>query len=352
MRTHKPWYRASNDAWYVEINGKQVRLAKGQANEKKAYAEFYRRMAQGPGGLPKADTVKVAHVCDLFLSWSQKHHEDRSFKWYRSFLQSFCGFDRVGTLPALEVKPFHVTQWLDANPKWKTARRCATICVKRAFNWAFSEGMISENPLRSLRKPPSVSRDRILTPKEREELFAAIKDQQFRDFVFALQETGCRPSEVRKVTAENVSLEHGVWILQHHKTRKKTGQPRVIYLTEPMIELTKRLMVRNPQGPLFRGPRGNKPFSKNGVRCRFRRLRQKLPHLKGVISYTYRHSYATDALERGVPVATVAELIGHKDLRMIANHYGHLSEKRRHLQDAARKAAGYAEGPPQQKRPA
>jgi hypothetical protein len=40
MRPQKPWYRASKDAWYVEINGRQVRLAKGKANQKAAWEEF------------------------------------------------------------------------------------------------------------------------------------------------------------------------------------------------------------------------------------------------------------------------------------------------------------------------
>ena len=53
-----------------------------------------------------------------------------------------------------------------------------------------------------------------------------------------------------------------------------------------------------------------------------------------------------------MPVATVAELAGHKDLKMIQSHYCHLSEKRKHLQDAARKAAGCGEAPPKEKRPA
>lgn len=344
MRTHKPWYRASNDAWYVEINGKQVRLAKGKANQKTAYDTFYRLMAQGPGGLPKADKIKVAHVCDYFLAWSQKHHDDRTFKWYKSFLQSFCSFEQVGTTLALEVKPFHVTRWLDAHPGWKSARRCAITSVKRAFNWAYGEGIISENPLRVLRKPPSERRERIITEAERVELYAAIKDQQFRDFVFALQETGCRPSEVRKVTAENVHLDGRVpvWIFENHKTRKRTGQPRVIYLTQSMVELTKKLMAKYPTGPLFRGPRSRQGFTRNGIRSRFTLLRKKLPHLKGVISYTFRHTYTTEALERGVPMATVAELIGHKDLKMIAQHYCHLSEKREHLQKAAEQATGRA----------
>ena len=31
--------------------------------------------------------------------------------------------------------------------------------------------------------------------------------------------------------------------------------------------------------------------------------RGRLPHLKGVVSYTYRHSFVTDALENGVGLA-------------------------------------------------
>src|SRR5205085_10350901 len=81
MRTHKPWYRASKDAWFVEVNGKQVRLAKGEANEKAAYDAFYKLMAKGPGGLPKSVDLKTAHVCDLFLSSSQRHHVERSLTW-------------------------------------------------------------------------------------------------------------------------------------------------------------------------------------------------------------------------------------------------------------------------------
>jgi hypothetical protein len=44
-------------------------------------------------------------------------------------------------------------------------------------------------------------------------------------------------------------------------------------------------------------------------------------------------------------VATVAELAGHKDLKMIQMHYAHLSEKRKHLQDAVRRATGCGEAP-------
>ena len=52
------------------------------------------------------------------------------------------------------------------------------------------------------------------------------------------QETGCRPGEVARVTAADVNLELGVWILKRHKTAKKTGKPRIVYLMPSMIDLT------------------------------------------------------------------------------------------------------------------
>jgi integrase len=187
--------------------------------------------------------------------------------------------------------------------------------------------------------PPQRHRDRILTPEERQEILRTIPDQHFRDFVFAMQETGARPGEVRKVTAAHVNLDLGVWVFKEHKTVKRTGRPRIIYLTPAMVELTRRLMEKYPEGPLFRGPRSKRGFTRNGVRCRFRNLRKKLPHLAGVISYTMRHSFATQALVNGVGIAHVAELMGHVDASMVSQHYAHLAGNIQHMREAALKAA-------------
>ena len=90
MRTPtKPWYRASKDAWYVEFNGRQVRLAKGRDNEKAARDAFYKLMANGSGKLPDADTLRVATVCDLFLDYSQKHHVPDTYRWYQGLPAGF-----------------------------------------------------------------------------------------------------------------------------------------------------------------------------------------------------------------------------------------------------------------------
>ena len=166
-----------------------------------------------------------------------------------------------------------------------------------------------------------------------------MKDRNFREFLTALYLTGCRPGEVARVTAADVNLELGLWVIDRHKTARKTQKPRVIYLTPEMVEMSRRLVAERPEGPLFPSRKLNRPFSKDAIRIRFRRLREKLPHLKHFVCYNVRHTYATDALANGVSAAQVAELLGHSSIRMVEQHYGHLGQKVAAMRDAAREAA-------------
>jgi integrase len=350
MRRPKPWYRTSKSAWYVQHNGQQARLGEhpeGAAPPKKTKSgwnvppaildAFYKLMASDPSSVPDAKELITAQVCDLFLDHSERHNERATYLCYKHFLQSFCALH--GRIKAVELKPIHVTRWLDANT-WKGGRRDAVAAVKRAFNWADQQGLLTPNPLRNVQKPRGGRRTRILTAEERAEILAAVKDRNFKEFLTALHLTGCRPSEVARVTAAQVNLELGVWVLEQHKTAKKTGEPRMVYLNPEMVEMTRRLVAERPTGPLFPSKKLGRPFTKNAIRIRFRRLREKLPHLKGVVAYAYRHSYASEALENGVGIAQVAELLGHADTRMVSKHYGHLNQKVAHMREAAKKATG------------
>lgn len=358
MRPNHPWYWAAKNAWFVEVGDTRHNLGKhpdgAPLPRKRKRGDppprppleieqaYHRLMATADRKLPEAETLRVATVCDLFLDFSQKHHAADTYRAYRDFLQDFCEF--YGTLLGKDLKPLHVTRWLDAHPGWKGSRRNAIIAVKRPFNWADAEGLLQPNPIKAVKKPPQRHRDRILTLEERGQILAAIKDQQFREFVLAMMETGARPGEVRKVTAAHVNLDLGVWIFKEHKTAARTGRPRIIYLTPTILEMTRRLVELYPEGPLFRGPRGKRGNTRNGVRCRFKRLREKLPHLAGVISYTMRHSFATQALVNGVGIAHVAELMGHVDTSMVSHHYAHLAGNVQHMRDAALRAAGQTSG--------
>src|SRR5262249_15823841 len=124
MRSYKPWYRKATNTWDVEVAGKQNPPGKhpeelpppkkgknGWVPPPERLTAFARLMACDPANLPKHEEIKVSQVCDLFLNWSQKHHKPDTYNWYRYFLQSFS--DKFGQL-ARDLKPLHVTRWLNA----------------------------------------------------------------------------------------------------------------------------------------------------------------------------------------------------------------------------------------------
>lgn len=209
--------------------------------------------------------------------------------------------------------------------------------MKWAFAWAVSQGLLAKNPFAGVKIGRTNRREHLITRDDRDRIFAAVPDQAFRDFLTAFQETGCRPSEVVRVTAADCNLETGVWILKDHKTAEETGRDRVVYLTPAMVDLTRRLVKTFPTGPLFRGRLGQ-PLTKQAIRLRFRNLRLKLTKLKHFCAYTYRHTYCTDALANGVGIAHVAELMGHTSTEMVSRVYGKLSQQVAHMREAAAKS--------------
>jgi integrase len=197
--------------------------------------------------------------------------------------------------------------------------------------------VLRENPIKGIDKGAILPRERLVKPEERRLILSAVKDRAFKLVLFALGSTGARPWEIRRVsTAEFVPA--GLWVFppRKHKTGKKTRRPRVAYLTPPMITLCKRLAEKYPEGPLFRNTRG-RPWTANALRCRFRRLRDKFPALAGVTAYCYRHTYCTDGLLNGVPLAQMQELLGHTSPAMMA-HYAYLGQQAAAMREAAARA--------------
>ena len=230
-----------------------------------------------------------------------------------------------------------VERWLNAHPKWKASRRHAVLCLLQAFNWGVKQKALRTNPISAIEVPEQTRVLAYLTSDQRKALFDATKDRAFKNFLTALSETGCRPSEIAAVTAADANLERGIWVLTKHKTGKKTRKPRVVFLTDAMLGLTRDLVAKNPTGPLFLNYR-KKPWNRNAIRCRFRAFRKLFPDFGHFTAYSYRRAYVTDALEKGLTIAHVAELVGHTSTDMIQRHYNQLQERTDHMREMANKA--------------
>jgi integrase len=342
----KVWHRKFDCWWYATFTEaglqKQIKLIKAPHDrqhkklaEQKLLEEPQVRSPHRDVRKAAPDWLTVRGVLKGFLRFSKRHHEPTTYDWYRNFFRSFAR--RFGGLRVNQLAKKHVTSWIKKSGYNPTSSNRAVGALKAAFNWAVSEEHIASNPIAHVKKPRGLVRDRVLTFAERRLILDSIRNQFFRDFVMAVTLTGCRPGEVAKVSAEHIDLARGVWVFAKHKTVNKTGKARIVYLCPEAVELTKRLLAKYPDGPILRNARG-KPWTRNAIRIRFRNLRKKFPELKGVVAYTLRSSFATDALEAGVPDATVSTLLGHTNTATLHKFYARLSHKVTHLQQAAQKA--------------
>ena len=233
------------------------------------------------------------------------------------------------------LKPRHVTAWLNEQETWNdTTKGIAVRSLKRGFNWAVAEGIIDHNPIAALKRPPSLPRETIIAPHHWREILDVVPDQEFRDFLIVLKNTGARPGEIRQMEARHV---HGDVVIFPKVSSKGKRYNRVIYPNKEAKAIIDRLARRHPEGPLFRNTRGE-PWTANAVACRFKRLTKKLGFKS--FAYAFRHTFATDGLINGVDSTAMANLLGHQDLGMVARNYSHLVQNQGFLLNEAERATG------------
>ncbi len=326
-RHPKPWLRKGR-GWYIQHDGKQFFLGTEKAEAFKNYHDLMRAPKVRP-----ARSDSVVALIDLFLDWCQKNRAAETYRWYLDRLQAFASTIDPN-LTVASLKPFHIQRWVDGREDWSSgSRRNAIASVKRVFHWAEEQGYVDRSPIAHLKKPKCGKKETIVTEAHYREMLAMTHDEAFRDLLTVTWETGCRPQESLRVEARHVDQANQRWMIP-----TTPGKPdnRMVYMTDNAMAIIRRLVLRHPEGKLFRNTDGRN-WTTDAVNCRFHRFVSKLDVRYSL--YAIRHTWITRMLEAGVDSLTVAFLAGHKDPSMLAKHYAHLSLNPKRLLDEARRIA-------------
>lgn len=330
MRTSsKPWYREERDAWYVQINGKQVMLAKGKANKAEAKRKWVKLLAEGRGPTDRWLQECVDHYLPSLAPKTRPTRE----KTLNAFLKH-TGKIRVSNLTKRHVRAF-------LKPTWAPSTKRSHIkTILACLNRAVKDGLIEANPIKDVEKPAWERREKVMTGDELGKLLAAAKEP-FRTLLKAMAESGCRPQEVCNLRVEDCFPAESIWLVAN-KTKNATGvKMRPVYLTPELAELTVRLAGERREGYLFLNRYGD-PWTTDTVRLRFARLRKKLGLSEGVIPYGTRHRFASDAINhQRIDSLIVARLMGHSDARMLQRTY--FREDTEAMVEAMKRARGKGE---------
>jgi integrase len=349
-RPSRPWFRESKGTWYCTLDGKKVSLkVRGRENKKEAEEAWHRLFVNGtpdqttevlseppsvPMAEPKAGGVTVRDVVTAFLKDCEGRIGRKALHDYQVFLTTFAktfGTSQVSALTTTQAETYARNK-----PTWSDSTQHDFLgTLSAAFKWAERTRLIDRTPLVGLRKPHKTSRGAkaVVTAETVEKVLTyadAHGDAEFAALVRFLWLTGCRPSEAANLTADVVKWDQRCAILDKHKTAH-LGKVRVIYLSDEALAILRQQQAEHPQGYLFRRPSGGK-WTTHSITGKFGRVSRKAG--AKVRSYDFRHTFATDALSKGVPDAQVAELLGHTGTATLHKHYSHLTARSRVLREA------------------
>lgn len=150
-----------------------------------------------------------------------------------------------------------------------------------------------------------------------------VKGPMTRVRLLVLLHTGMRPSELMRVTAAHVDLGLGTCEVQ----TAKGGAYRTIPLNKSARKAFRRFFRIGAAGP----------FSVASVRKSLVRACRRFPALPTLRVYDLRHSYASARRKAGADLSDVAEMLGHKSLRMTKRYAPVVLDKLRIVDDLVRK---------------
>ncbi len=221
----------------------------------------------------------------------------------------------------------------------RTVRNCHALC-RTALERAVEEKLISRNPAVGCKLPPSRPKEmQVLTAEEMQRLLIQAREEGCFELFLLELSTGLRRGEICALRWDDLNLTTGELRIERQVRRVKgelvISQPktkassRSVILPSPILNVLTEYKKGTTFRWMFPSPvNENAPKDPAAVR---KRLSLVLEHAgcKHVRFHDLRHTFATNALERGMDVKTLSAIIGHVSSATTLNVYAHVTDDMR-----------------------
>ncbi len=256
-----------------------------------------------------------AEILDLFLTSKRVEGcSARTLKYYEQTITMMI--NKIGK-NVIEISTDDLRSYLNAyQNKDASVNKITLDNVRRVlssfFSWLENENYIIKSPVRRIHK--------IRTEKKIKETFTDELLEQLRDhcknlrdlaLVELLSSTGMRVGELVRLNRDDIDFEKRECIV----TGKGDKQRKVYFDAKTKIHLRKYLETRTDSGDaLFVSLL--KPYARlkiSGVEIRLRKMGRDL-NLPKVHPHKFRRTLATKAIDKGMPIEQVQQLLGHQSI--------------------------------------
>lgn len=295
------------------------------------------------GGVRIRAAYTVGDALDDYLKAFTKKDLANTKRRVEQFIRPSLGSVKLSRLTTAQVRGFHSERATtparlrtrkgdeqklrpldtpDAQRRRKsTANRDLTV-FKAALNFALSNGHIASDQAWKMVKPykdVDGARLHYLNDDEARRLVNAC-GPDFRPIVQASLLTGARWGELRSITASDFDLRAGTVRLRE----TKGGAARVCYLeADGVALLTAQTAGKVGEDLVFPGPNGKR--WNDATQIRRMQIAGEAAKIPATTFHDLRRTYGARLALAGVPMAVIAQALGHRDERITRKHYAHLS---------------------------
>lgn len=291
--------------YQAQGNGSQIIRDLEQAKEKRSFQELANEF--------------MAERADL---------KNSTMTQYRSMLKQYL-LPAFGDKDLKLINEAMVAQWQSELSKRLAPARTNTIVqmFRTMMAIAARRKYIVEDPTKNVKRRQEPAPD--VDPLSDDELRLALAavDEHYRPLFVTLAFTGARPNELQALRWTDLDWQRNEIRINKGMVRGVEGLPktksahRQLPMLDPVVAALKSLQqrpVRSVDDFIFVDKKGL-PVKKHLDRIWARALRKA--GLRHRASYQLRHTFASQALAKGLAPGYVAKLLGHSGLEILYRHY-------------------------------
>lgn len=332
-------YEKQPGEWWIQYNDETGRKRREKGGTKSQARELYAFRKAGVHRRRKGfepEARKRRPVPTLREAW-ESYREERDASLRRpdhDRLYQRYWTDLYGHLRLDELKADELHRWRSRRIKQvkaSTVNRSLTY-LQAIYSLAIRDELVEVNPVSRVGKLDEEKRNRVLSEEEEGRLRQALPWPRFRAIELAIH-TGLRRAELFGGRRCEIDLRNDAWRIP----QTKDGPERWVPLNERSHAILEEMLAEHSSQWLFPAPirkaADNRETHHDPAAWTRRHFEDPCRRL-GILDINWhdlRHTCATRMLERGVPLAFVQEILGHRSSKT-TERYKHLAAQ--HLRAA------------------
>ena len=297
------------------------------------------------------ETKKVT-LSEWFDTWMEQYKKNRvKIGTYISYKRYFdCAIkDRLGNKRIADIRGEHIQKLYNDLAKEGYALssiKIVSAVLNGCMRQAMRNGLIERNPVQLAELPRQTEKStRQALTREQQVLFMEYAKESYLYNLFAVMlRTGMRNGEIRGLKYTDIDKRQNVIHVQRtlkyiegmghfDDTPKTRTSKRDIPLTKDILEFLEAqkrfwgFRVTRFDGYLFCNENDG-PLSRERVQAEIERVIKRIQadghEFERITSHVFRHTFATRAIEAGMPPQVLKTILGHSSLAMTMDLYSHV----------------------------